>query len=220
MAEVTIQLTGSGNWTVPEGVTQIKVWCVGAGGGSSGNASNTAGRGGGGGALGYFADYVSVPSGTSIPYQVGVGGSGATGYSANGSAGSFTRFGRSGDSWYIFGLGGAGGTYNGSNSAGGGANNTFGFVSVAGRANGDLSGTTSRHWGGAAGAATGYATGGTQTTVASPGLSPGGGGSSGANGQYTFGQKGADGALYVTYDDAPVTPPTPTYDATKFFLMF
>jgi hypothetical protein len=60
----------SGNWTVPAGVTKIKLELWGAGGGGNKDA------GGGGG--GYITATVNVTPGDVIPYQTGIGGLGGT----------------------------------------------------------------------------------------------------------------------------------------------
>ena len=57
---------GQGFWTVPPGVYEASVVCIGAGGLGAGN------RGGGGG-LGY-KNNISVNQGDQIPYQVGAPG--------------------------------------------------------------------------------------------------------------------------------------------------
>ena len=64
----TITGTGAGNWTVPNGVTNVSVILV-AGGGSGG--SGTGGGGGGGG----MVEVTSFPvsAGSSVPYSVGSG---------------------------------------------------------------------------------------------------------------------------------------------------
>lgn len=61
------RLTGSGNWTVPAGVTRVKVRLVGGGGGSI----DPAGAGGGGG---YVEGVLDVTPGAVVAYVVGGGG--------------------------------------------------------------------------------------------------------------------------------------------------
>ncbi len=66
----TITDTGSGSFTVPTGVTSLRVEAWGGGGRGSTRSSNGVGGGGGGGA--YSASVLSVTSG-SISYSVGAG---------------------------------------------------------------------------------------------------------------------------------------------------
>lgn len=62
--------TTSGTFSVPSGVTKVKVIVIGAGG-NGGTANNTYGNGGGGGAGGCVIDIVSVTSGGSCTVTVG-----------------------------------------------------------------------------------------------------------------------------------------------------
>jgi len=67
---------GSTDWTIPSGVYEISVVCVGGGGGASGsNESDAAGAGGGGGALRYVNN-VDVTPGETLTVVVGAGGNG------------------------------------------------------------------------------------------------------------------------------------------------
>lgn len=70
---VAVSYTSSGSWTVPAGVTRIKIEAV-AGGGSG--ASGTAdGRGGGGGGAGQYVNaIIAVTPGQSITFVIGSGG--------------------------------------------------------------------------------------------------------------------------------------------------
>lgn len=71
VAQVDFFTSGSSQtWTVPSGVTRIRVSAVGGGGGG-----NTWGYAGGGG--GFFEKVISVTAGTDVTYTVGSGGSGA-----------------------------------------------------------------------------------------------------------------------------------------------
>lgn len=76
------KIAGTGNWTVPSGVTKIWVEAWGAGGG--GNCY----VGGGGG--GYVAGFFSVTSGSSLSYNIGDGGSGAAESAGNGQSTTIT----------------------------------------------------------------------------------------------------------------------------------
>ena len=68
--------SGSGNWTVPSGVTsvQIEVWGAGGGGGSGGAGSGANGASGGGGGAYCKKNALTVTPGQTISYVVGAGG--------------------------------------------------------------------------------------------------------------------------------------------------
>ena len=72
---ITTYNSGSGNFTVPAGVTslQIEVWGAGGGGGAGTAGSSAGGSGGGGG--GYCKkNALTVTAGQSISYVVGAAG--------------------------------------------------------------------------------------------------------------------------------------------------
>lgn len=70
---VSQELTGTGVWWPPVGVTSVMAECVGAGG--SGGARTTTGFGGGGGGGEYAAEAaLTVAAGTPVPYSCGTGG--------------------------------------------------------------------------------------------------------------------------------------------------
>jgi hypothetical protein len=70
---VSAELTGTGQWWPPLGVTSVQAECVGAGG--SGGARTTSGLGGGGGGGEYAAEpTLTVAAGTPVPYSCGTGG--------------------------------------------------------------------------------------------------------------------------------------------------
>jgi hypothetical protein len=109
--------TSQGNWTVPAGVSKVKlrIW----GGGGAGGAG-FGGAGGGGAGGGYVEGFYSVPPGESIFVTVGNGGVGSGtpgGTSSFGSVASATggQAGANGAS----GVGGAGGTTGGSGNGAG-----------------------------------------------------------------------------------------------------
>jgi hypothetical protein len=72
-----INITGSGTFTVPPGVTSVTIetWGAGGGGGSSNNSSTNGGTGGGGGA--YARGTHTVTPNSTYFYFVGSGGAGA-----------------------------------------------------------------------------------------------------------------------------------------------
>lgn len=111
-------LTGSGNWTVPAGVTQCVAEGEGGGGGGAAGFNGTgSGGGGGSGAWGRSQESGLTPGGT-VAYVVGPGGAGSTSNTVNGTSGTATTFGSSlnlgggqgGRSQNTTALGGTGGT--------------------------------------------------------------------------------------------------------------
>lgn len=118
--------SGSGNFTVPAGVTNLKVRVWSGGGGGGGIISIGAGAGGNGGA--YSEGYFPVTPGQVIPYVVGAGGT-AGGGGANGGTGGTSSFSPAGAT-PISCTGGGGG---GAGSGGGGG--STGAASTATGAN-------------------------------------------------------------------------------------
>jgi hypothetical protein len=86
--------TGSGNWTVPDNVTKVRAWAVGAGGGGGFVSAGTAGdHGGGGGAGAVIMKVLTVVPGTDIAYSAGSHGVGkANSGDGDGTAGGNTTF--------------------------------------------------------------------------------------------------------------------------------
>ena len=76
-APVYVQLSGSGTWAVPSGVTSAEILVVG-GGASGGRSPNVAGGGGGGGGILHASSYTftSTDISSGIAYSIGAGGSG------------------------------------------------------------------------------------------------------------------------------------------------
>lgn len=114
-----LAFTFNGNFTVPAGVTVLKVerWDGGGGGGGT-IAGNGSGGGGGGG--GYRRYYVSVTPSAVMPVVVGAGGVGGS-PGGNGADGSASSFG-----------GSAGDPGRGGQAAGGGSNAAGGNPAGAG----------------------------------------------------------------------------------------
>lgn len=121
---------GTRSWTVPDGVTQIRVFVVGAGG-----SSTTQSMAGGG----YSEKLITVTPGTTYTYTVGApgalvaapGGTGGTSsfgglVSATGGSKASAGVGIGGDTNTEGGLGGASAAVQGSQGGGGAAGHRFG----------------------------------------------------------------------------------------------
>ena len=104
-----VVLTSGTSWTVPAGVTSIKVWAIGGGGGGAGSIASDGTSGGAGGAGGVAYGTFTVTSGQVISYSIGSGGTGGTG-GVNGNSGVFTSV--TIGSTTVRGDGGSGGRYN------------------------------------------------------------------------------------------------------------
>lgn len=83
---------GSYTFTVPNGVTSIKVFVIGGGGGGGGGAADWGGGGGGGCGGAVAGNSYTVSSGQQYSVTVGSGGGGG-GNAANGAYGSASQFG-------------------------------------------------------------------------------------------------------------------------------
>lgn len=110
------------SWTVPAGVTSIKVWAVGAGGGGAGaghpvsGGDTTAGGGGGSGGTAYRT--FTVTEGQTVSYSLGTAGTGGNGQN-NGNTGGDTTCTVGGTT--ITGNGGGGGYHNLTTAGSGGS---------------------------------------------------------------------------------------------------
>lgn len=174
------RFTASGTFTVPSGVSAIRI--TGSGGGGGGSARVTTNGGGGGGSAEYAIDVpLVVTPGASMAVVVGTGGAGAAsglGAQTAGGAGNNSTFGgitfRGGLGGLAAGTGGAGGGPTARAGAGGTATNP-GAAGAMGTA------SSPRHFGGSGGGG-----GGGSTYV---------GGNGGASGGYLTG--GAGGAAHA-----------------------
>lgn len=221
--EVTLIESGTGNWTIPAGVTEIIVETWG-GGGAGGGRTGFNGNGGGGGGGAYSRKTFSglTPLDT-IPYSVGAVASGSTGAGADGnvtwfysndSSGCVAAGGKGGTSGTP-GVGGAGGLatdghgdvkYNGGNGSNGVATTTASGAGGSGAGstgNGNnASGTTG---GGGVNELGGQ--GGMGRTVGGNGggggiLASGGGGAIRNNSINRTGGQGQTGIIRITYATA------------------
>ncbi len=222
----------SSPWTVPAGVTSIKVEVWGGGGGGGG-AWNNSGSGGGGGA--YNVATFSVTPGHTFTITIGSGGAGGSSFyfsTTNGAVGGTTSV--SGVDGSVSAVGGNGGTTGGANSG----NNGNGGAGIHSGGNGGSSSGNGAGGGGGAGN-NGDGTNGSNTSNGiggagnpnnatyiggnggaaittsgngNPGIAPGGGGS-GAKSTSFFnsytGGSGGSGQVVISYC------PTITASATK-----
>jgi hypothetical protein len=146
-----VGITSGTTWTVPTGVSLIKVYATGGGGGGAFNVSGAYTRGGGGATA---IRYYSVSAGTTATYSIGAGGIG-TSNSGHASIGGNTTF--TYDGVTITGTGGLVGNSNPLNTAkgtGGQVNLYGGFA---------FSFTTQAYVGGDTPQATGFGLGGSPT---------------------------------------------------------
>jgi hypothetical protein len=226
-----VVLTGSGNFTVPAGVTQITVTAIGAGGGAgSGGVGNGAGAGGGESATQTF----TVTPGAVIAYACGSGGTpgastgdlpghdgGDTTFGPVSGAGTLTahggKLGTSSTHTVNGGLGGSGSTapihFNGGQGGATGPYPGSGGSSAGTSAPGNAgspytSGAVAAPVGGGAG---GFSSG-PHSANAGSGTLPGGGGGATWSSGFTAGT-GGNGQITVSYPGgAPTnngaTPPT------------
>jgi hypothetical protein len=230
----TESLTGSADWTIPTGVSQVTVEMWGGGGGGGAKAVTAQpGTGGGGGGGGYSrAVLTGLTPGNTIAYSVGAGGAGGTVTgptdgqaggnttfvgvtTANGGGGGFTRTsatnpnGGAGGTGSTGngGVGGNGNTVNASGGNGGGAGGWNGTAGVAGGA-GASTGATAGIGGGIVPSKGGDGGIVVSGNAGNPGKPPGGGGAagSGASNPQKDGTNGAAGLIILTYIPASSTP--------------
>jgi hypothetical protein len=180
--------TSSGTFTVPAGITKVKVTVVGGGGGSSGGDSCASGNGGGGGGAAIEVISGLTPGGT-VSVTVGAGGNGASGLSNYGGTGGTSSFGA-----YCSATGGEGGR---AVSISSGRIFTIGGIGTGGNLN-IRGGSSYFIFGGNSILAGNAMTGGTffggETSTAG---SPYGGGA--ASGYVTSGAAGGVGVVIVEY---------------------
>jgi hypothetical protein len=178
-ATYTTYTTGSGDFTVPAGVSEVEVLVVAGGGGAGGSdGTGQTGGGGGGGGVVHHATLATTPAGT-IAYAVGAGGAGGNNFNPDkeGNPGSDSTFGS------ITALGGGKGSSGSPAGDGGSGGGTGRGGAVAGSATqGD------------SGGGTGYGNDGSNTGPGSGvGCSGAGGGAGGAATAATGSSDGGDG---------------------------
>ena len=184
-----------GNFTVPNGVSRVKVRLCGGGGGGGAGATNEGGAGGGAG--GYAESILQIAPGTVVPVTVGGGGAGGVTSGGSAGGGGTSSFGS-----YVSATGGGGGSNASSYAYGGapGVGSGGGGLVTSGGYGSDGNGGTVTFAGN--GGATMFGGGGRAasagSTVEQNGTAPGsgGGGCYGTNGN---GGAGATGMVIVEY---------------------
>jgi hypothetical protein len=181
--------TSNGTFTIPTGVTRLKVTVIGGGGGGAGNNTNLAGGGGGGGlAIAYLT---GLTSGNTL--SVTIGGGGGSSFAAAGTAGGTTSVASGTQSIStITANGGAGGPYANMNTASGGSA-SGGTINISGGLGGrgsyfsNCAGTMVCSGGGGA---AGGGDGGNGISQSNAGGSNGGGGGAAGGGPFGGGGRG------------------------------
>jgi len=178
-ATYTTYTSGSGDFTVPAGVSEVEVLVVAGGGGAGGSdgAGQTGGGGGAGGVV-HHATLATTPAGT-IAYSVGTGGAGGNNFNPDkdGTVGVNSTFGT------ITALGGG----YGATGSPGGDGGSGGGVGRGGATGGSATQ-------GDSGGGTGYGNDGSNAGPGSGvGCSGGGGGAGGAATAATGSSDGGDG---------------------------
>ena len=183
--------TSSGTFTVPAGITAVKVTVVGGGGGSGATSTPPCGStnyGQGGGAGGTSIDFVTglTPGGT-VSVTVGAGGTAGAANAGAGGAGGTSSFGA-----FVSASGGSGGVAAGGTSsfaaAGAGSNGTINLQSPVSNLNLGTIGTGQPSF---------FGSGGVRKTADGAGTSPAfgyGGGAGGGRASASTAYAGAAGA--------------------------
>jgi hypothetical protein len=185
--------TSSGTFTIPSGITSVKVTLVGAGGAGGGaTATNNGGGGGSGGAALKWLPGLT-PSNT-LTVTVGAGGTGVSAAAGNAGGASSISSGTQ-TITTVTANGGSGGNANGSQSSGG----SGAAISTNGDANfGGVSGFDGIGVSGGPGAGSMFGGGAPNSTGGQPGnaaLSTGGGGGGAGAGANRTGGSGANGII-------------------------
>lgn len=109
-SQTPYQLTSGTSWVIPQGVTRLQIWAIGAGGGGAGatNIDDTSAGGGGAGGIAHQTN-VAVTPGDTLVYSIGSPGAGGIG-AAHGNDGGDTEATIAGLN--IRGKGGGGGRFN------------------------------------------------------------------------------------------------------------
>lgn len=191
---------GTGNFTVPDGVSKLLVELWGGGGGANGSNLDPGGAGGGGG---YVLALLDVTAGQVIPYAVGAGGAGTTDAAVAlvGGSGGASSFGA------LVAGGGGGGGHSGQSGSGGVGTlppGSRGFA-IAGQAGDDLATVGDQKTARGGNAPRGGSGGTAGSSPGGDGSVPGGGGgamwNSATSGWLTAGN-GAPGRIVIYWGGA------------------
>ena len=126
----TVVLTTGTTWTIPPNadLSSITAECWGAGGGGSRTSDDESAGGGGGGGAYAKTDFTSFTTGQIITYEIGIGGSGASGTNAGGDTWFFAN-----NATGVMAVGGKGAANDSENGAAGGlAGSSIGDVTQNG----------------------------------------------------------------------------------------
>jgi hypothetical protein len=188
-------ITSTQDWTVPAGVTEVRVWVVGGGAGGEGiyNAGGSRGEGGGGGGGCAYKMVSALTPGQTIPCTIGAGSAGSSGGGNLATDGGTSSFGShcsatGGSGYYSSSVGGNGVGGDINYSGGGGPRDDVTLASGhGGRAGGP--------WGG---------TGGNQRVSVGDGYAGqfggGGGGASSSTSSTKYGGAGGAGLIVIEYN--------------------
>ena len=183
--------TSSGTFTIPSGITKVKVTVVGGGGGGGGSDGNINGSGGGGGGAAIEIISGLTPGGT-VSVTVGAGGTGVS--NGAGNTGGTSSFGA-----YCSATGGSGSGAQ-ANLAGSGGVGSGGNLNIAGQPGQTAEDISTRPSMAGGGTILGGGGNGRTTTGANAGGAYGGGGGGAwSNSTNTAGGTGAAGVVIVEY---------------------
>lgn len=196
----TMQIfTASGTFTIPAGITKVKVTVVGGGGGSGGASQGSAMTGGGGGGGTSIQTLTGLTPGNTVTVTVGAGGSAGANSGTDGGNGGTSSFGANASA--TGGLKSTGSTTNYTGTVGGaGGIGSSGDINFAGGAGGTAAGrySSGAQIGGQGGSS--FLGGGGVATISAAGTAGRvyGGGAGGASGIFA-GAAGAAGIVIVEY---------------------
>ena len=201
------QLSGSGTWSVPSGVTSAEILIV-AGGASGSRSPNVGGGGGGAGGIVHRSSYTFTSSDISsgIAYSVGAGGDGIGispyAYDGGYNSGGDTTFAISGGTITAKG-GGGGGGYGGSSPHLSGFTTAYYSAETGGSGGGgawdNLTGGSSNQGTFSGWTSYGNSGGNGQTGNSEGGAGGGGAGSAGSNVSSSAGTSGGNGQLFSNF---------------------
>lgn len=187
----------SSSWTVPTGVTRVKLraW---AGGGGGGAGTATIGSGGGGGGGGYTEGLYNVTPAGTLVLTVGSGGSGSSTSSPGTAGGATSVTGMASGSCATTSGGGGSSSGSGGGAAGGGGSGSGGLLSVSGQGGGAGYSIGAAGVGGNGGGCfCTPCTGPSASASGQIGIFPGGGG--GGGGAVNGGASGAPGLVIIEW---------------------